>query len=162
MGCTLSEKGRIMKRRRTPIAMLGRSRVGAVSLVVWAEEKAGESEEQKISANQVPPKALAALKKLAGNNKIEEYIKEEEYGVTGYEAGWQVDGKDHAAKVTADGDLLAVEEAVEASDVPAAIQKTAKKALKGASDISYIRKHVVMYEAAAKVNGKSHEIDISG
>src|SRR5262245_3610732 len=140
------------------VALLCAGACGAGTIADLAGEKDGEAGEQKISADQVPPKAMEALKKFAGTNKIEGFIQEVAYGGECFEAEWQIDGKDHAAQVTADGVVLATEYQVDVKDVPEAVQKTAKKALKGAAEIGYIRKEVVMYEAEGKVKGKSHQV----
>jgi hypothetical protein len=135
--------------------------VGAATFAVWAEDKDSEGDEQKISAEQVPARAMEALKKQAGGNKIESFTKMQEFDVPGIEAEWTVDGKERAAQVTADGALLLTEEAVDAKDVPQAVAKSAEKEFKGAKDISFIRKYIVMYEAEGKLNGKAHEVDIA-
>lgn len=134
------------------------------ALVVWAAEK-----DERVSMDQVPPKAREALLKLAGGAEIKEVEKETVNGVEVYEAEWMVDGKEREAKVTADGQPVkrrgeAKEEVITLEQAPA---KAREAILKAAGDAKIIKVEKEMedgapaYEAEWKTNGKKHEIAVT-
>jgi len=112
----------------------------------------------KISLDQVPAKAREALLKLANGNPITEVEREKEHGKVFYEAEWLVDGRETEAKVTADGDLVELEEVVDAKDVPAAVKAVVAKKFPAGAKIEYEKVMIVVYEVEAMINGKEREI----
>lgn len=117
-------------------------------------------DEQKLSLDQVPEAARAALMKLAGNAPITEVECEKEHGMVFYEAEWAIDGREIEAKVTAGGDLVEMEEPVDAADVPEAVRAVAEKRFPGSATIKYEKVTIVLYEIEAKVGDKKKEITV--
>ena len=122
------------------------------------EGEEGEEEDEVISLEQVPAAARKALVKHAGGAKIIKVEREKEHGVVLYEAEWEAGGREHEAKVTADGDLMELEEKVEAKDVPEAVRQAAGKRFPAGAKVEYERKTITLYEVEAKVNGKEREM----
>ncbi|MBN1345496.1 MAG: PepSY-like domain-containing protein [Phycisphaerae bacterium] len=122
------------------------------------KEIEGEEEEEVISLDQVPEAARNALLKHAGGAKIIKVEREKEHGAVVYEAEWEVGGLKHEAEVTADGDLMELEEKVGAEDVPAAVRKAAEKRFPAGSKVEYEKKTITLYEIKAEVNGKKREV----
>jgi uncharacterized membrane protein YkoI len=148
-----------MKTRWAVLWVFGLASLGAFALGVSAkDEKERDEEEQEVSLQQVPPAARTALLKFAGGAKITEVEREKKHGVTFYEAEWQVDGREHEAKVTADGDLMELEVEVDAKDVPAVVRRAAEKTFPGGAKLEYERKTVILYEIECKVGGKEREV----
>ncbi len=83
---------------------------------------------------------------------------EDEDGVKIYEGSWQVDGVDHEAVVTAQGDLIETEEVVAWESVPKGVQKTAGQAFPKGTKVKVERKTIVLYEVEAKIDGKEKEV----
>ncbi len=115
-------------------------------------------DEQKMSLDQVPEAARAALMKLAGNAPIGEVECEKEHGMVFYEAEWTIDGREIEAKVTANGDLVEMEEPVDPTDVPEAVKAVAAKKFPADAQVKYERVTIVFYEIEAKVGNKEKEI----
>jgi uncharacterized membrane protein YkoI len=111
-----------------------------------------------IPPDQVPAKAMATLKKLAGTAEITEIEREKEHGLVIYEAEWSVNGKEKEAAVTADGDLVEMEEEIDASALPPKVKEVVAKEFPAAADIEYEKVMVVLYEIEGKVKGKEKEI----
>ena len=121
----------------------------------------GDEDEQKVSIEQVPAKVRKALLKLAGGARITEVEREKEHGMVFYEAEWVANGRETEAKVTASGDLVELEEKVDAKDVPAAVKTVAAKEFPVGAKVEYEKVMIVVYELEAKVNGKEKEILVS-
>lgn len=122
------------------------------------DEGQEEEEEEVISLEQVPAAARKALMKHAGGAKITEVEREKEHGVVLYEAEWEAGGREREAKVTADGDLIELEEVVGANEVPAAVRRAAGKMFGAGAKVEYEKKTITLYEVEAKVNGKEREV----
>jgi len=106
----------------------------------------GESERQVTEA-EVPAAALAALKKQAGGAEITEFAEEIEYGHTFYECSWKSpDGRNIDCLVTSSGDLVEIEEEVQAGDVPAVILKVVRKTAGEGAELSCEKKTMILYE----------------
>ncbi|MBN2559608.1 MAG: PepSY-like domain-containing protein [Phycisphaerae bacterium] len=124
-------------------------------------EEEDEDDDEAIPLDRVPPKAREALLKCANGAKFTEIERETIRGVVFYEAEWMIDGREHEAKVTADGALVELEEAVDAKDVPASVREAAAKAFPKSAKLKFEKKMIVIYEVEAKVDGKEREILIS-
>jgi hypothetical protein len=83
---------------------------------------------------------------------------EREGVVTVYAARWEADGRTTEAEVTAEGDLLEIEEIVPADSVPEAVRRTAEERLAGAPTVTYVWKMVFVYEAEGVVDGRHREV----
>ncbi len=126
------------------------------------EEKDGADDaEEVIAIDQVPAKAREALLKHANGARFTKIERERVRDIVFYEAEWMVDGREHEAKVTADGALVELEEVVDARDVPAAVREAAAKAFPKSAKLEFEKKMIVIYEVEAKVDGKEREVLIS-
>ena len=72
-----------------------------------------------------------------------------------------VNGREHEAKVTADGTLVELEEAVDAKSVPTSVRRAAAKMFPKSAKLKFEKKMFVMYEVEATVDGKEREVLIS-
>ena len=123
--------------------------------VAWALD------EIKISLDQVPPAARAAILKQAAGAKISEVEKETHKGVSVYEAEWKINGMEHEVCVTADGDIIETEAEIPAAEAPAAVQAEIKKRFGANARVQVERKTFIMYELEGRVDGRKVEILVS-
>lgn len=131
--------------------------------VLVAVAATGPAEEQQNSAwGHIPAKARTALIKLAGDARITEMEREREHGVVLYEAEWiTAQGREQEAVVTADGDLVEIEEEIDAKDVPPRVQAEVARLFPGAARFEYEKVMIVAYEIEATVNGREREVLIT-
>ena len=122
-------------------------------------EKEGEKA-VKIQEAQVPPAALAAIKKIAGTAKIDEFKEKTKHDQKIYKAEWKGAEGEMEVAVTATGDLLATEEPVMADKVPAAVKAAAEKEAGPGAKIEFEKKTVILYEAKFKKGDKEEELKI--
>lgn len=132
----------------------------AGGLAAWARDPGRSvSFDRKIKEADVPPAALAALRKLAGDASITEYEEETENGHTYYEGSWTTgDGRDTEGVVTADGGVIEVEEEVGTDGVPAAVREAFAKLAGADAKGSFERTIVYYYEVEYRANGQSREV----
>ncbi len=117
-----------------------------------------EEHEQMVAARDVPAKALTALRKLAGGARILHYELEREHGRRYYEAEWNnAAGRKIEATVTADGDLIVLEEELAGKDVPAAVRAAARK-LAGEARVEFEKNTLILYEIEYRSDGRRHEV----
>lgn len=114
----------------------------------------------KMSLDQAPPEARAALLKLAGGAQILAVQREKERGIELYEAEWKVNGKEAEAKVMANGDLVEMEEEIDAAALPEAVKAVVTKHFPAGAKIECERVTMLVYEIEGKVNGKEKEIAV--
>jgi len=145
-----------MSKRRMGSLATGLGLVAGITMIVWAGEH-----EVKISLDQVPATARAALLKLAGDARITEVEREERHGVVLYEAEWTADGRETEAKVTTHGDLVKLEQEVDARDVPASVKAAAARAFPEGTRVEYEKTTLILYEIEARIDGKKKEILVS-
>jgi uncharacterized membrane protein YkoI len=118
-----------------------------------------EEQEREVTEAQVPPAALAALKKLAGGAKITEFAEEIEHGSTFYEGSWKTAaGTNVDALVTPAGDLVEIEEQVSPDQVPAAILAAVRKLSGPDARLFCEKKTMILYEVKFKKGDRRHEI----
>lgn len=123
------------------------------------EENDGEEDDAEVVPfAKIPAAAQKALLKLAGDAKISEVDVEDEDGVKVYEGAWKVNGVEHEAEVTANGDVIETEQVIAAGDAPKAVQKAAAKAFPKGAKVTIEKKTVVLYEIEAEIKGKEKEI----
>jgi hypothetical protein len=149
--------------RRTFLIGLTAVSVGlAGGLLVRAQEgkEVGE-QERTVTEAEVPPAALAALKKLAGSAVISEFSEEIEHGHKFYEASWKGPDGNVDALVTETGDPVEIEETVSADDVPAAVRAALEKVAGKDAAIRFEKKTYLAYEAHFKKDGKHHEVMVT-
>jgi len=125
------------------------------------DEGDDEEDEDEVPISQIPQAAREALLKYARGAPLKEVEREKESGVELYEAEWKVNGREHEAKVTADGVLVELEEKVPAGAVPAAVRSAATKLFPNGTKVKFQKKTIVLYEVEAKVAGKEREVLIS-
>ena len=118
-----------MNRRMSVMGVAVAAVVLGSGLLVAAKDKgASEEQERKVSEQEVPAAALAALRALAGGATIEEFEEEIEHGQKYYEGSWKgTEGKVDAL-VTEHGDVVEIEETVTAETLkvvaPAGVMST--------------------------------------
>lgn len=135
------------------------------------ERKEGE---EAVAIDDLPAAARDAIRKLAGDAKLEELSREEQGDDDEsdkekdsdddevlYEASWLVDGNEHEVLVTAAGDLVEQTETLKEDAVPAAVREEAKEEFPDAKAIEYERRTIVVYEIEVKVDGKERELLLS-
>jgi len=126
-----------------------------------AQDKPGQPppHERQIKEAEVPPAALAALKKLAGGAAFTEFAEEVDYGHTVYEGSWKgPDGNNVDAVVTKTGDVVEIEEIMPVEKIPAGVRAAAEQAAGKDTKITYERKTLYLYEIHYKKDGKGHEM----
>lgn len=126
---------------------------GAATGLAWDEEE--------MSLSQVPAQVREALLKLAGGAKITVVERENEHGAVSYEAEWEVNGREAEAEVTADGNLVKLEQEIGVSEVPAAVKATVAKKFPAGTKIEYERITMHFYEIEAEIGGREKEILVS-
>ena len=117
-------------------------------------------DDDDLSLGDIPEAARRTLLRLAGDAKIIEVEREREHGVVVYEATWRKNGTTHEAEVTAGGALLETEQTVRGEQVPAAVRAAIVKRF-GDRKVHIEKITIVMYEAEAKIDGRTVEIVIS-
>lgn len=116
------------------------------------EEEAAEAKEEVVDLKLLPEAVLSAFKAAYPNAVIKGTSKETEKGVTYYEIE-SVDGTlNRDLLYTADGKAAEIEEAIAASDLPAAVQQTLAREYPGAK--------VLKAEKMTKGNQKLFELQI--
>jgi hypothetical protein len=114
--------------------------------------------EREVTEAQVPRAALDTLKMLANGAAFTAFAEEVEHGHVFYEGSWNGPNGNIDALVTAEGDLVEIEESIPAEKVSVAalahVRITAGKDVA----LTFERKTMVLYEAHYKKDGKSHEI----
>jgi hypothetical protein len=111
------------------MSALGLIASGWLIAVASAQPKDKDEEHERvIKESEVPPPALAALKKFAGGATILKIEEETEHGTRFFEGSWKTAaGSRMEVLVTTDGDLVETEEAVQADVVPKAVLAAAHK-----------------------------------
>jgi hypothetical protein len=150
--------------------------VGALAVAVWAAEKDGKQEKATAAAvarqaqhgreetapiDEIPARVREALARQAAGAKIARYSYNKEDGFETYGAEWVVAGRECAASVTPDGDLIQHDEEVAAKDVPSGVRKAVAKALPGAKDVVFVKWITVEYDVQATVKDEEREIVVS-
>ena len=127
-------------------------------VVAYTAEKRDESE-RKVTEQEVPAAALATLKKLAAGAEITEFAEEVEHGHTFYEGSWKApSGSNMDVLVTSTGDLVEIEEKVDADNVPAAVLKAARQAAGQGTPLAFEKKTMILYEVKFRKGDNRHEL----
>lgn len=129
--------------------------------VLGAAGLAAALDDERLPLDQVPAAARRALEIQAGGAKFTEIEREVEHGVTVYEAEWTDHGMEHEASVSADGELLEIEEVVPMDKAPAAVREAITKQFGAGAKVVIEKTMVVYYEVETKVDGKEKELYIS-
>jgi hypothetical protein len=132
--------------------------LGVVLCAMAYAAKTGESE-RKVTKEDIPAAALATLKKLAAGAEIAEFAEEVEHGHTFYEGSWKTpSGANVDVLVTPTGDLVEIEEQVDADNVPAAVLKAAKEAAGKGTQLAFEKKTMILYEVKFRKGDERHEL----
>ena len=122
------------------------------------DEEAG----QPIAPEQVPAAALAAIKKYAGEGKVEKILVEKHGAATVYEARIKGPGKlVREVAVTKDGRVNSEEKVIPLADVPEKVRAAMEAHAKGGKITEVIRIQeagATIYEAEFANNGKKTEV----
>lgn len=130
----------------------------AGAFVMGQEKPKAAEQERAVKEPDVPAKAMAALKKLAGGAAFTEFAEEIEHGHTFYEGSWKGADGNVDALVTDGGDLVEIEEEVPADKVPASTRTEAEKEAGRETKLMWEKKTVVLYEVHFKKDGKEREV----
>lgn len=96
----------------------------ALGVPSWARE-------QRVKMDDLPPAVKQTVLEVSNGLKIRELTREEKDGETLYEAELDVNGRTRDVIISPDGAVLLVEEEVDWSLVPAAVQTAIEKAADG-------------------------------
>lgn len=118
----------------------------------------GDEKERKLKAADVPKAAMEALKKLAASAEITEFEMEVENGVTLYEGAWKGPQGEVEAEVTAQGDVVEMEESISAEVLPKAVLEAVRKTAGSDATLQAEKNTVIYYEVKFAKNGKRHEV----
>ncbi len=117
-------------------------------------------DEVKISLDQVPGPARAALVKYAGGAMFTKLEREKDDGVMVFEAAWSVNGVEYEASVLSDGTLLQTEETIPAASAPPGVRSAIGQHFPAGAVVVVEKKLIVVYELEAKINGIEKEIQV--
>jgi uncharacterized membrane protein YkoI len=123
------------------------------------QESKPEEQERKVTEAEVPAAALAALRRLAGDAQITEFAEEVEHGHTFYEGSWKAPlGGNVDGLVTATGDLVEIEERVNADQVPTGVLAAAREMGGKDARLGFEKKTMILYEVKFRKNNRFHEV----
>ena len=115
------------------------------------------SQHGTLTLDSIPQPASAALRRAAGDAKIEEIEREGD----AYEASWHVGGLEREAVVSASGELVKMEEEVPSTQVPPAVRAAAIIKLANAQSMKFVKLQSGNFEVEAMVDGKEHEVTLA-
>ena len=118
-----------------------------------------DAQEASLPLGQVPAPVLRTVEEFAGDRDFAVSV-EQEHGVTVYEARWQNEGRWFEVEMTADGTLLEFEEFIPEDWVPAAVRRTVEEQFPGATNLTYQKRAVYLYEIEAVVDGRHREVTV--
>lgn len=119
-----------------------------------------ETAERPLVEDDVPAKALQALRHAAGEHKLVSLEQEIRNDRTYYEGEWNTAEGEAEATVTADGVLVETERDVPAQQVPAGVREAAEK-LSGGERVNYARRSFIYYEIEYTQKGQDREMLLS-
>ena len=132
--------------------------LGFVGLAV-AVGVATAGDARKLSLDQIPAEARQMLLTLADGAMIVGVERDKEHGMELYEAEWKkADGLEAEAKVMANGDLVEMEEEIDAAALPPNVKAVVAKRFPAGAKLECEKVTLLMYEIEAKVNGKERSI----
>jgi len=122
----------------------------------------GEAEEgAPVAEAQIPPAVMATVGMAAAGATFQKAVAEDEDGTKVYEVMVKsADGKSREVIVSADGQLIEIEEDLEAKDLPAAVAKTIKDVLPPGDAKELEKKSVVLYEIEKEAGETTYEISV--
>ena len=126
----------------------------SAALSVQAENEEADESEETIALADVPERVQQAIKRVAGDANVTEVEKEDDHGLTLYEAAWKDGDVEHEVVVNATGAVMETEQVVNAKQVPKAVRDAAAKHLPKSATPEFERKRIILYEVEAMVDGK--------
>lgn len=153
-----------MNRAVTHLALFGVLIVLAGGVWAFAQDKAVQPKqeyEKKVKESEVPPAALAALKKLAGGAALIEFAEEVEHGHKYYEGTWKGPHGKIDGLVTETGDVVEIEETMPIEQVPGAVREALQKEAGKDARITVERKTLYIYEGHFKKDGRGRELQFT-
>jgi uncharacterized membrane protein YkoI len=128
-----------------------------------AGEHGRDGGESKIALTSIPVPAQEAIARAVGSGELEKIVKENEDGVTAYEAEFEVNDVDHTVKVDAAGAILEEEVEIAVKDLPAAVvaaikARYANAEMEEATMVTEGSKS--FYEVSVEVGKKERELKV--
>jgi uncharacterized membrane protein YkoI len=123
----------------------------------------GEDDEKQVDLASTPAPVQTAIKRFAGNNKLEKITRENEHGKTVFEAEFDLDDMDHTITVSENGDVIEEEVEVKPASLPAAVTAAAKSKYPDGKidEANTVKKDgKSFYEVIVVTGGAHHELQI--
>lgn len=140
--------------------------ISVFGLSVLAKEKDSgdkkEAAETAVSWEKLPPPVQQTLEAQLHTAKPEKITQETDDGYTTYEAAQTADGHLKEVKVAENGQLIEVEDAIPASDLPAAVVAQVQKVAPKAEIKEARRVTSYSYEVELGKDSKPREIQLFG
>lgn len=129
------------------------------ALFVFADDVDKEdvqNSERSVKQAEVPARALAGLKKMAGDAALTEFAEEIEHGHKFYEGSFKGPDGNVDVLVTEAGDIVEVEESIPMGKAPEAVQMVAQQ--QAGKVATFERKTLYLYEIHFEKDGKEREL----
>ena len=138
--------------------------IAVIAAIVYAVALPAQEHEKKINRSDLPPAVEKTVAAQTQGATIRGFNEEKENGKTYYEAELMVNGKSKDILVDPTGAIVEIEEQVDFSSLPAAVQGglRAKAGSGKLAKVESITKHnkLVAYEAKVVTGGKRSEIQV--
>lgn len=122
---------------------------------------AEEEEDKPVKFDELPAAVAKAIKKAAGDAKLDKIILGDEDGTPAYEAIWKAGGHQHEIAVANDGNVLSLEEIITLAEAPEAVRAAiVKKAVenKVLEVEKVVEKGKTKYEATIQKDKAKEEV----
>jgi uncharacterized membrane protein YkoI len=139
-------------------------RLFGVMLLIGLSTSSAQSQEKKVTREQLPPAVEKTVAKQSEGATIKGFAIESEHGQKFYEASLIVNGHSKDILIDKNGNVVEIEEQVSMDSLPASVQDGLKKAA-GSGTIEIIESltkngQLVAYEAQVKHGKKRSEIQV--
>ncbi|MCC6695938.1 MAG: PepSY-like domain-containing protein [Candidatus Hydrogenedentes bacterium] len=124
------------------------------------ENEAEEESEQAVPWDQLPKPVQDGLRAILGTVVPEKVTREDEEGLTEYEAEFTENGTEHSITISENGDVLESEEEIAPSALPAAVVEQLASIAPNAEIKEAELVTVTFYEVELKAHGKTRELRI--
>lgn len=121
--------------------------------------------EQRIATDKAPRAVQAAVRQVAGSNRVDQLTRETEDGKTIYEAQFLVNGMEQCATIAENGDIIGQEKQVDPNSLSAAVRDAVMKRYAAAKidKAEMIQKDgKSYYELQVMTGGKKQEVKVRG
>ena len=129
------------------------------ALFVFADDvdkRDAQNSERSVKQAEVPARALAGLKKVAGDATLTEFAEEVEHGHKFYDGSFKGPDGNVDVLVTEAGDVVEVEESIPIGKAPEAVRLAAEQ--QAGKIATYERKTLYLYEIHFEKDGKEREL----